>query len=120
MKKIILISSGSNGGAQRIAILIAKTLRNSGFECLILFVTDDEKKIVVKKTVGDIPYEVIKCKQRYLLYYLYNRLRKEKDTILFGSLPSLCQRILIVNMFLKNRFKIVLREMPPVKTGGMI
>ena len=110
MKKIILVSSGANGGAQRVAILIAKILRNSGFECLILFATDDEKKIAVKKAVGDIPYEVLQCKRRYLLYYLYNRLRREKDVILFGSLPSFCQLILILNMLLGNRFKVVLRE----------
>lgn len=110
MKKIILVSSGANGGAQRVAVLMAKILKSAGFECLMLFVFDNEKNFVIRKILGDIPYEVLQCKRRYFLYYLYSRLRKEKSAILFGAQPSICQHVLIVNILLGNRFKVVLRE----------
>lgn len=110
MKKIIFVSSGSNGGAQRVVVLMAKILQSAGFDCLLLFTIDDEKNFLIKNALSHIRYEVLQCKRRYLLYYLYKRMRKEKDVILFTSLPSFCQRLLLMNLLFGNRFKLVLRE----------
>lgn len=110
MKRIILVTGASCGGAERITVLFAKILHKAGLNVKLILTCKPHDETPLEDFIpDDLQYEIIHSRYRYLLFYLMKYLWKEKPHIVFCSMPSLLRLLGIIkklhfpNFYLINR-----------------
>lgn len=114
MKKILFVSQGVCGGAERMTLLYAKILKNKGYDCKLLLHINKKKPeyTLLDYIPSDISYDIIKCRWRYLSFYLFRYLVKNRDfTCIFSSLIGINVILCILNKLHILKFnRLIIRD----------
>lgn len=109
-KKILLITYSQCGGAERMTLLYAKILQQTGFDCHLLIVQHPSGKFDLKPFIPqDIPYDLIYTRYRYLYFHVVRYILHTKPNCVFSSSPFCVPALLLSKIFMP-RLKVVCRE----------
>ncbi len=108
--RILFFTGAGYGGAERMTILYAKILQKAGFNCKIFINVKPGNKEYLSDFIPDnLEYEIIETRHRYLMFYYLGILTKEKVDVVFSSMPTLIQLLIVARWIVFGKFAIVAR-----------
>lgn len=96
MKNILLLSSVTAGGAERMTLLYAKLLRDHGWQCRLLLTCYPHDRALLPAFIpNDIPYEVVRLNHGFLVnWQIAWHIYKCHPDVVFCSQPGNSRRVM--------------------------
>ena len=110
-KKVSFVVGSGYGGAERMTFLYANLLLNNGFDCNALILQNTGTLNTVSSYIPTgLTCFVTISRFRFMIFYLFKFLRREKPDYVFCSMPDRSALLLLLKKYHFYNGKVIIRD----------
>lgn len=111
-RRVAFLNGNGHGGAEHITVQYAKILMTQGLDCLMMILKMHKSDPVKIKSYipSNLRFEVKASRYRWMIFYIYKFLKRERPNAVFCSMPDISALILMLKTMGLFKGKVVIRD----------